>query len=361
MNAAEEGRRPVPDDTFDLRIALEALRRADMREIERLTKHVLQEASSLDHPHQRPAEESLRFWLLRYARQEAEAWFQFLCAVVCSNAATQNLQHLNPFLTGEQCEDLVQKAAVLMLHTVRVAQINRALDQLQSLISAMKSPASQVHAARIKEESFLLCRTLVAERCYMKGCEAGAYTLDPRLLSFEFSDKKLLWRRQVELVQDFSKSAEDDVSLVKQMIMGAGKTTVVSPLLGMLLADGKRLVVLMVPAPLLEFAKSVLNSVFSNIVLKRTFTFQMTRSDDLDVRLSKMISRLRDNGDLLLTVPTATKSLVLRFVESVLGLHEQEAKKRTPHLRSNMVNLGQTLELLQESVVLMDEVDYCTL
>ena len=359
VDAAGDNRPPVPEETFDLRIALERLRAADVKEIERLTEHVLKEASSLDHPHERPAEEILRFWLLRYARQEAEAWFQFLCAVVCSNASLQNLLHLNPFLTSNQCESLVQQVAVLMLHTVRVIQINRALDQLQSLISAIKSPPSKAHAARIKEESFLLCQTLVAERCYMAGCEAGTkYALDPRLLSFEFSDKKLLRRRQVELVRDFSKSAEHDVSLVKQMIMGAGKTTVVSPLLGMLLADGRRLVVLMVPAPLLEFAKSVLNAVFSNIVLKRTFTFQMTRSDDIDCQLFKKISRLRDSGDLVLTVPMATKSLMLRFVESLLVLNDRKARQRTPQLRSNMVNLGQTLELLQESVVLIDEVDW---
>lgn len=39
----------------------------------------------------------------------------------------------------------------------------------------------------------------------------------------------------------------------EQMIMGGGKTTVVGPLLALLLADGASLVIQVVPAALLEF------------------------------------------------------------------------------------------------------------
>ena len=47
---------------------------------------------------------------------------------------------------------------------------------------------------------------------------------------------------QVEMVEWFARSLEAGVSRVQQMIMGAGKTTVVGPLLTLLLADGKHLV-----------------------------------------------------------------------------------------------------------------------
>ena len=44
------------------------------------------------------------------------------------------------------------------------------------------------------------------------------------------------------------------------MIMGAGKTTVISPVLTLMLADGERLVVLVTPKALLQFSKTVSES-----------------------------------------------------------------------------------------------------
>lgn len=47
---------------------------------------------------------------------------------------------------------------------------------------------------------------------------------------------------QVSLVQGIMRSLQNNESCCHQMIMGAGKTTVVGPLLCLMLADGKRLV-----------------------------------------------------------------------------------------------------------------------
>lgn len=43
----------------------------------------------------------------------------------------------------------------------------------------------------------------------------------------------MLHERQVAIISEFQKTVESSESAVKQMIMGAGKTTVVSPLLSM--------------------------------------------------------------------------------------------------------------------------------
>lgn len=44
---------------------------------------------------------------------------------------------------------------------------------------------------------------------------------------------------QVEIVRDFANEKKEGRSKVKQMIMGAGKTTVVAPLLALMFADGR--------------------------------------------------------------------------------------------------------------------------
>ncbi|CDI81411.1 hypothetical protein EPH_0009710 [Eimeria praecox] len=65
---------------------------------------------------------------------------------------------------------------------------------------------------------------------------AGAL-YDPRYLVFEFAYSLLLRQSQVLLLDRFLSSVKRGRSMCHQMLMGAGKTTVVSPLLSLLLAD----------------------------------------------------------------------------------------------------------------------------
>ena len=89
---------------------------------------------------------------------------------------------------------------------------------------------------------------------------------DPRLLVFEFTYNMILRKQQYELIQKFIAAVAGGRSLCHQMIMGAGKTTVIAPLLSLLLSSHyrtlqeRRLVLCVVPAPLLEMSISVLRS-----------------------------------------------------------------------------------------------------
>ena len=66
---------------------------------------------------------------------------------------------------------------------------------------------------------------------------------DPRFLLFEFSANIILRDAQIRLVRTFVDAAEKGDSLCHQLIMGAGKTTVIAPLLALILGSPKRLVV----------------------------------------------------------------------------------------------------------------------
>ena len=72
--------------------------------------------------------------------------------------------------------------------------------------------------------------------------DAAQFAVDPRFLIFEYLFDLLLRKRQVAMVCDFRNKAMMDLSSCQQMIMGAGKTTVVGPLLTLCLADGDCLV-----------------------------------------------------------------------------------------------------------------------
>ena len=85
--------------------------------------------------------------------------------------------------------------------------------------------------------------------------EAACLYCDPRFVLFEWMHDIVLRERQQALVTCFAAAAHRGrgaasgagagagSGLVHQMIMGGGKTTVLAPLLALLLADGERLLV----------------------------------------------------------------------------------------------------------------------
>ena len=83
---------------------------------------------------------------------------------------------------------------------------------------------------------------------------------------------------QVEIVDDFIQTLKNGKSKVKQMIMGQGKTTVVAPILALMLADGRSLVLSVVPQALLEMSRKLMRETFATIMAKRIFTLKFDRS-----------------------------------------------------------------------------------
>ena len=134
----------------------------------------------------------------------------------------------------------------------------------------------------------------------------------------------LLRKSQVTMVNDFVAAAREQRSRVRQMIMGGGKSSVVSPLLVLFLADGASLTMQVVPNPLLLQSRRSLWRPFASILRKRVFTFSFGRSitpDDgagagavLRQHLDKFRVTARHRG-VVVTTPSAIKSLMLKFIE----------------------------------------------
>ena len=155
------------------------------------------------------------------------------------------------------------------------------------------------------------------------------------LPQFRFIKEIVLRPRQVELcetlrcrMQDFDRPQ----SAVHQMIMGAGKTHVVTPLLALLLADSKCLVTVVVPRSLLELSRSKLRETFSSVVPRFVFTLNFERLPqlhcDIDhlaaegiteysaaALLGSKLDRIRSLSGLCVTTPDAVKSVELSFVD----------------------------------------------
>jgi len=164
------------------------------------------------------------------------------------------------------------------------------------------------------------------------------------------------------------------------MIMGAGKTTVVAPLLALMLADGKRLVAQVVPQALLDFTRNVTRERFSAVVRKTTMSFVFDRFCTIDEALHRKLLKAVESKAVLVCTSTSIKAFQLKFVELLHQLDQmhtntqialQQAKGRKKEIRAlqesfaaDTVRLKDQLELavrilrlFRTSSLLLDEVD----
>jgi hypothetical protein len=143
---------------------------------------------------------------------------------------------------------------------------------------------------------------------------------------FEFMSTFIMRRRQYELVTAFMVERKDGRSSVQQMIMGAGKTTVICPVLAMMLADGESLVTQVAPGALLEMSRSVLRAVFSCVIFKNVITLTFDRSSDTSkdpaaiLRLRSFLDRARSDRSIVVSTPESIKSLMLQYVDMLQAI-----------------------------------------
>ena len=157
---------------------------------------------------------------------------------------------MSSFLPAQDVDGLFSFTMILMMVSTRVSLTNLALTQVRKLISLLNSllnpSLTSASNERTTKESLSLIDTLAvtlnSKRHYLRQVADG-FELDPRFLLFEFCHGLLLRDSQVDLVHKLVERMKQGKSICHQMIMGAGKTTVVGPLLAMILASAETVVI----------------------------------------------------------------------------------------------------------------------
>jgi hypothetical protein len=161
------------------------------------------------------------------------------------------------------------------------------------------------------------------------------------------------------MVEKFMDALKDKArgSLCHQMIMGAGKTTVVGPLLMMMLADGHKLLMQVVPPALLEFSRGIARERFSALLRKPIYTFSFDRFHGIEFSLLNKLQEARDTAAVIVTTPAAIKAFYLKFVEVVHLLDQKppEAELLKYHTQAEICN--GIFALFRAGILMMDEVD----
>ncbi|GMF14309.1 unnamed protein product [Phytophthora lilii] len=328
-----------------------------------------------------------RFVMQRHVGVYPRVTFDFLTSLLASDSFEADLKARNPFAVNVTA-DLVEKILLVLFLCSRIVHINRTVQAARALLKHLRglntSQSGEDWSSKVKmtrQASRDLAGMLLSKRYYLRGVSAGGssgWHFDPRFLVFEYVFDILLRGRQVQMIDSFLTSLEKGNSRVQQMIMGAGKTTVVGPLLTYILADKEHLVTHVMPTALLEQSRQVLRSRFSNRVLrKRIFTFEFDRaiSDDPAAALQMFtkLDRARRHGDVVCASPESIKSMMLKLVELLHSLDESSdiielpltsasqnirRLRRVLEDRSEMADeLHKTLRLWQSGILIMDEVD----
>ena len=234
------------------------------------------------------------FALRQVAEQEAKVSLDYMFCLLVSTCSVSDLRAVNPFISIDEVRELLDLVVSAILHASRVGQINRCVSEAHGLLRLLQSKADgatsttrQEVVAAISLKAQTLAEELLTRRHYVSASGApvvpGALgrVYDPRFLLFEFTHNLVLRKSQVNLVLEFVNAVLAGRPMVKQMLMGGGKTTVVGPLLALILGDGERLVLQTMPPALLEQSKATLRATFSSIVRKRVFTLSFDRSSEM--------------------------------------------------------------------------------
>ncbi len=355
---------------------LEAIREHDAVQIPIMRSYILTRAndvkSGAELSNQPFAKE--RYLLLKHCGRETECWLEFLTAALLSSSEAE-ICRLNPFVSPEQISQILQVMIVFCLRVNRIGLINRVIAEAISLMSRLQKLQDYDSWAKKMnlEERMLACKVI----CINSESLAGSintkrftidpinHTFDPRMVVFEYMFDVLLRKQQTDLLDKFLGSSARGASCVEQMIMGAGKTSVISPLLSLILADGEKLLTLCVPDSLLDQSRSLMRERFTRIVPKRIHSFSFDRNIKHVRNVTQLVDKLNDarkTKGIVVTTPDAIKSLMLKFLECLTSLCNvviATAEDKEKYQRdSDMADeLSKILRLWKVGTLVLDEVD----
>jgi len=299
----------------------------------------------------------------------------------------KGLQAVNSSLASEDADKLFDVVARTLCHLSRTSQLSRAQDALGKLDLELKKGGDDL-AVKLKAQA--VAQQLCASRHFTgRSEESDKIMVEPRLLVFEFLFDMLLYKSQVDIMNTFKEGIAKQKSVCHQMIMGAGKTTTIAPLLVLFLADGERLVTACMPHELLEMSRSVMTARFSSPVLpKLVLTLAFERYSPASTALLTKLEAARDRKAVLVAAPTSLKGILLKQLELLnildgarrFKIQQQDlpqsaisqliqnfggARSASPFLTSDEISsmsqelhvCNRILKVFHRGAMLMDEVD----
>ena len=266
---------------------------------------------------------------------------------------TAALAVLNPFLNIEDFNQLNLLVMHYLLQETRAQKVHRALTAFKE-VDALKTvdgdnPERQAATNRLYAELEGLSQS---KRTYNPATR-------PAFLLFEYCADLSLRREQVaKLEQMITPTGNPHVIL--QMIMGAGKTSVLLPILAVLNADGDHLSTVVVPEALFESVLKDMQETSRKAFKQATHVLYFDRNTQLTAqKLAEMqaeLESIRQNKHYLLISSKSLACIALKYQEALyLHVHGLPSDQPLPEL---VEGLRKILLLFKEKGrAIIDEAD----
>lgn len=302
--------------------------------IEQLQEESLQEKTELllmaNKPFSDPEKQEKRKAQIQGQRESAISMDDLILFSAFSDSSS--LLQKNQALSCEEADAITHKTRTWLLQATHLQHLKRlfhALDQVKS----MKEP----------EEISMALEEIAHLAKSQRNYDPKKH---PSYLVFEFYRNILIWPEQVE---NLEKLQSNGVAL--EMIMGGGKTAVLTPLLAFEHADGNSLVVQMMPEALIPSMSEALKSSLWSAFSKTIELIEINRNTPLEpLNLQRLHSRLENaiiERKVVILSPNSLNSLLLRFVETV---------KKNPD--ADVREFQKIFRLLRsKGILVMDEMD----
>ncbi|CAK0868701.1 unnamed protein product, partial [Prorocentrum cordatum] len=240
------------------------------------------------------------------------------------------MPHTAQLLSEQDVADVATGCLLALLLSARTVVCKRCIGQLGRLRGLLISQVGAENRGphqesdRSHECALVECAQQAARELSTRQFCVDGTAYDPRLLCFEFVSQVVLREKQVSLVRTMVQAVEEGRSLVHQMLMGEGKTTVVTPLLVLLTATAERASIVCCPAALLEFTCRVLRERLRAALWRPVHLFEFSRSSPVSESLCLQLLHARQGRAVLCASPSSLKSLVLRLL---LAVHEIDVQR----------------------------------
>ncbi|CAK0898464.1 unnamed protein product, partial [Prorocentrum cordatum] len=196
----------------------------------------------------------------------------------------------------------------------------------------------------------------------------GCFECDIRCLLVEFCTGFLLRQRQYCISRDLAECAKKTQSVVQQMIMGAGKSTVIGPLLALMLANGETLVMVICPEALLAMSRDCLTAILGSVLGRRVYQFYWLRQILSDGNIAEVESKVigirrkmeraaHDQG-CFITTPGYVKTFFLQYVHAMVDAAKVDQALTLPAAelkKQRWGNIGQVLDWYRTRERIADE------
>lgn len=255
-------------------------------------------------------------------------------------------------INQKNVDDLKKGVVDYLEQATHIQHLQRALEKTAVCIEQQESKGS------INEEAKqFLVEELSNKRQFNKE-------LFPENLVFEYYNNMFLRQDQLDKLAQFFESG--NIQPVLQMIMGAGKTSVLMPLMALFLANGKNLAILMIPDALLESVFEEIRVKLGDGFLQMIFPFNFGRNSDYSLErlktLKEKLDHIKKNKECLISSPKSFHCFYLKFIETWRAMKNSEGQKKQ-ELKEQFKLMRSILNLFRkDGHVLMDEVDlalYC--